>query len=180
VLEAATATGVEAYANEHLWSRIGMQASWDKDPSGNETTYANVIASCRDHARFGYLFLHGGAWAGGEQAVDAAWVSGALTPSQTHNRAYGFLWWLNGEAPAMDAFNEPWETMMVPFAPPDLFAARGFGNQFIDVVPSLDLVVVRMGPDPAGGSFDLVELIEDQHFEEHDAILEPILEAIVP
>src|SRR5262249_36457649 len=145
--------------------------------AGNPTAYANVLASCRDHARLGYLYLHGGVWAG-EQVVSTGYVTASLTPSQSMNRAYGYLWWLNAETPAVDAMMEPWPGLMGPFAPKDLFAARGFGNQFIDVIPSLDLMVVRFGADPLG-AFDVAQLATDQRFETHDAILKPILDAVV-
>ncbi len=174
----ATGETLEQYAEEHLWSKIGQHATWAHDPAGNDTAYANVLTSCRDHARLGYLYLHGGAWAG-EQIVPSSYVTAALTPSQPLNRAYGFLFWLNGGVPAEDAMNEPWPGMMVPFAPPDLFAARGFGNQFIDVIPSLDLMVVRFGTDPMT-NFDLGELITDSKFQKHDEILAPILAAVTP
>ena len=72
---------------------------------------------------------------------------------------------------------EPWPGTMVPFAPDDLFAARGFGNQFIDVIPSLDLVVVRFGVDPLA-SFDVAALAADSRFTLHDQILQPILAAL--
>jgi hypothetical protein len=71
----------------------------------------------------------------------------------------------------------PWPGRMVPFAPTDLFAARGFGNQFIDVIPSLGLVVVRFGPDPLG-KLDLAALATDQHFATHDQILAAVLAAL--
>jgi CubicO group peptidase (beta-lactamase class C family) len=177
VFRAATGMTIEAYAEQHLWSRIGMNASWAHDPSGNPTAYASVMASCRDHARFGYLYLHGGQWKD-EQVVPAAHVVDTLTPSQPHNRAYGLLVWLNGQLPALDTFGDPKEGTLVPFAPDDLFALRGFGNQFIDVIPSLDMLVVRFGPDPMS-NFDLQTLIDDQRFETHDMILEPVLDAVV-
>jgi CubicO group peptidase (beta-lactamase class C family) len=173
----ATGHTIEEYAQEHLWSKLGMKATWKHDGADQPTAYANVLASCRDHARLGYLYLHGGRWAT-EQVVSPGWVTESLTPSQPMNRAYGYLWWLNGETPALDAMSEAWPSRMVPFAPPDLFAARGFGNQFIDVIPSLDLVVVRFGPDPAG-TLDIPGLFTDQKFAKHDAILAPILAAVV-
>ncbi len=176
VFRAATGGTIEEYARLHLWSKLGSDASWKHDPSGNPTTYANVLASCRDHARLGYLYLHGGRWAG-EQIVPSAFVAATLTPSQTVNRAYGYLWWLNAETPAQDAMSAAWPGRMVPFAPRDLFAARGFGNQFIDVIPSLDLLVVRFGQDPMG-KFDPATLAVDSRFERHDKILEPVLGAI--
>jgi len=179
VLKNATGMTIEAYADAHLWSRIGMAGSWEHDRSENPTAYANALATCRDHARFGYLYLRGGRWAGGDQVVPSAWVSQALTPSQEFNRAYGFLFWLNGQTPAMSSLNEEKDEELVPFAPDDLFAARGFGNQFIDVIPSLDLIVVRFGADPLGG-FDPEALIDDARFDQHDEILRPVLEAVSP
>jgi CubicO group peptidase (beta-lactamase class C family) len=172
----ATGKTIEQYAELHLWSKLGMVASWAHDPAGNPTAYASVLASCRDQARFGYLYLHGGRWAG-EQVVPSTFVTQALTPSQTLNRAYGFLFWLNAGTPAVDAMMEPWPGRMVPFAPEDHFAARGFGNQFIDVFPSLDLIVVRFGPDPLT-KFDLAAFTSDQRFEAHDAMVQPVLEAV--
>lgn len=179
VLKNATGMTIEAYAEEHLWSRIGMAGSWERDPSENPTAYANALATCRDHARFAYLYLRGGRWAGGAEVVPPAWVGQALSPSQEFNRAYGYLFWLNGQTPAMTSLNEAKDEELVPFAPDDLFAARGFGNQFIDVIPSLDLVVVRFGADPVT-EFDPQALADDARFDQHDEILRPILEAIQP
>jgi hypothetical protein len=73
---------------------------------------------------------------------------------------------------------QPWPDRMVPFAPKDLFAARGFGNQFVDVIPSLDLMVVRFGADPLAGA-DLIALASDARFTKHDEILRPVLDAVV-
>jgi CubicO group peptidase (beta-lactamase class C family) len=187
VFENATGMQLDQYAETYLWSRIGMtSAHWAHDASGSVTAYANVLATCRDHARLGYLFLHEGSWAG-QEVVSSAYVAATITPSQTMNEAYGYLWWLNAGTPAEDAMMQPWPGLMVPFAPTDLFAARGFGNQFIDVIPSLDLIVVRFGQDPLGhdadggevlGDFNLAGLIEDSKFATHDAILQPILAAM--
>jgi CubicO group peptidase (beta-lactamase class C family) len=176
VIRGATGEAMDAYAEEHLWSKIGMHATWDHDAAGDPTAYANVLATCRDHARFGYLYLHGGRWAG-EQVVPSAYVAESTSPSQNINRAYGYLFWVNGQIPAEDAMMESWPGWMSPEAPADLFAARGFGNQFIDVIPSLDMVVVRFGEDPMA-SFDLAALTTDARFSTHDEILAPILAAV--
>src|SRR5439155_26064010 len=117
-------------------------------------------------------------WAA-EQVLSESFVAEATAPSQPFNRAYGLLFWLNGHTPALDAMMEPWPGTMVPFAPDDLFAARGFGNQFIDVIPSLDLVVVRFGSDPMS-KFDLAALTADSKFGKHDEIMKPILAAVKP
>ncbi len=179
VIRNATGKTLDAYADEVLWSRIGMAGSWARDPSENPTAYANALATCRDHARFGYLYLRGGEWAGGAQVVPPTYLAQALTPSQDFNRAYGYLFWLNGQTPAIDALNNAKDGELVPYAPDDFFAARGFGNQFIDVIPSLDLVVVRFGADPMT-DFDPQALIDDARFDQHDDILRPILEGLTP
>ena len=80
--------------------------------------------------------------------------------------------------PAIDPMMEPLPGRLSPNAPTDLFGARGFGNQFIDVLPSLDLMVVRFGTDPLN-PFDAAELFDDARFAKHDAILEAVLDAIV-
>lgn len=173
VIRSATGKPMDDYARDNLWSKIGSKAKWDKDLTGHPTAYANVLATCKDHARLGYLYLHGGKWKN-EQVVSQAWVKATTTPSQSINKAYGYLWWLNGGVPTEDAMNEPWPGQMVVDAPHDLFAARGFGNQFIDVIPSLDMIVVRFGADPVN-MFDLPTLLADSKFELHDKILAPIL-----
>jgi CubicO group peptidase (beta-lactamase class C family) len=117
--------------------------------------------------------LHDGQWKT-EQVISKAWVKASTTPSQSINQAYGYLWWVNGATPAEDAMNEAWPGQMVANAPPDLFAARGFGNQFIDVIPSLDMIVVRFGEDPLA-KFDVPTLMADSKFGLHDQILAPIL-----
>ena len=106
-----------------------------------------------------------------------SWIQESLTPSQPVNRAYGWLWWLNAETPALSAMMEPWPDRMSPVLPPDAFAARGFGNQFIDVIPSLDMVVVRFAADPVS-TFDVGALFEDGRFDEHEAIMGTVVAAV--
>lgn len=177
LFRAATGMDMEAYANAHLWSRIGMSAtSWAKDPSGQPTAYASVMASCRDHARFGYLYRHAGAWKG-EAIVPASWVSASLTPSQSVNRAYGFLWWLHGETPAIGALGDAYDGQLSAVSPGDAFLARGFGSQFIEVIPSQELLIVRFGKDPVVG-LDFQALFDDQNVDIHDAVVGAVLDAL--
>jgi CubicO group peptidase (beta-lactamase class C family) len=128
-------TGMQAgdYAYYHLWSQIGMHnASWMTDRVGNTLTYQSVIASAREFAKFGYLYLRQGEW-DGVQIVSRDWVLESTQPSHFRNSFYGYLWWLN-------IGNGMW-----PDAPADAFAAMGANDKRIFVVPSLDLVAVRLG-----------------------------------
>ena len=182
LFRAATGTSIEDYARTHLWSKIGMTATWGHDLFNHPTTYANVLATCRDHARLGYLYLHHGRWKD-EQVVPANWIAAATTPSQAFNRGYGYLWWLNGQGPTISSTGSQSATELYDYTPADLFAARGFGGQFIDVIPSLDMVVVRFGKDPTAiTSTDpaviAAALIADETTDRHRSILVPILAAV--
>jgi len=148
VLERATGTDMAAFAQRELFEPLGMTAEIRRDAAGNPLAFMGVQASCRDLARFGYLFLRGGRW-GDDQLVPAAWVEQATRSSQDLEPQYGLLWWVN---PPQDP---SW-----PSLPPDAFVAHGLGGQIVLVVPSWDLVVTRMGmgeSEQAGGRGDLVD-----------------------
>ncbi len=81
-----------------------------------------------DMARFGYLWLRGGAWAG-RQIVPAAYVKAALAPSE-HGPDYGYLWWLNTKGKNF------------PGLPATAYGALGAGSNTITVSPDHELVVV--------------------------------------
>jgi CubicO group peptidase (beta-lactamase class C family) len=181
--------GVRAddYAREHLWEPIGMDAQWLTDPTGNPAMYMNVIASCRDHARFGYLMLRRGCW-DGEQVVPAAWVDEASAASQELNRGYGFYFWRGAGDPTLDLVDSsPLDRgALHPGAPEDAFCAVGLGSQFIEVVPSQDLVVVRMGhaavEELEGDAFPILEIFEllgEGEQTVHDEIVQRVFAAIV-
>jgi CubicO group peptidase (beta-lactamase class C family) len=165
VLKKATGMDASAYAKQKLLDPIGMTHSeLKKDASGGSLTFMGLSSTCRDMARFGYLMLHDGAWAG-KQVVPASWVDAATGhSSQPLNAAYGYLWWLNRRGPIASPLQpttgetggDQKDGQLVPGAPEDMFFALGFGNQIISVDPGSDTVVVRLGPGraPAGsGTF---------------------------
>lgn len=179
--------GVRAddYAAEHLWGPIGMDAEWMTDMAGNPAMYMNVVATCRDHARFGYLLQQRGCWAG-EQVVPQAWVDEMTAPSQSMNDAYGYYLWRGAGDPALDLVDSsPLDRgALHPDAPEDSFCAVGLGGQVIEVVPSLDLVIVRMGraavEDLEGNPFpilEIFELLDEGQQDIHDGVVQRVLAA---
>ena len=133
VLRNATGLQPHQYARQHLWDRIGMwDAWWYTDGAGNTLTYQSVVASAQEFAKFGHLYNRDGWW-DGEEVVPTWWVHESTQPSQLGNIYYGHLWWLNTGGTA-------W-----PDVPADAFAAMGLYERRIYVVPSLDLVAVRLG-----------------------------------
>ncbi len=154
VLQEATGMSALEFAQEVLLGPIGASdVRWNSDSSGRTTTYAGLQATAVDYARFGYLFLNGGVW-DGEQLVPAEWVeltTRALDPCADW---YRYLWHVN--MPVRLGIQDPsCPTMFCPpteFAnvPPDGFFAEGVNGQFVFVVPSADLVVVRLATDSPG------------------------------
>ncbi len=148
VLNRATGMDVADYAQQMLFDPLGMASSFGRDRAGNPTTFSNAECSCRDLARFGYLYLRGGRWAGGRQIVPEEWVEASVRPSTPLNSAYGYLWWLNREgdwiAPSSSGHLEG-EGKPMPNLPENVYRASGAFNQIIFVDPDLDVVFTRIG-----------------------------------
>ena len=104
-----------------------------------------VVTTARDLARMGLLMLTGGVWRG-QRLVNEDVMALAFDSSQSMNPAYGLLWWVNGKRSWDDWTNTGMRTgSFIPAAPDDLIAARGIGDRKIYVVPSVGLVVTRLG-----------------------------------
>ena len=129
-----------AFPYTHLFYKIGMYHTLlEPDASGTFVGSSFVQASARDYARFGLLYLNDGV-VNGERILPEGWVKRTITPVPVNKlKNYGYQFWLNGLDPADLSKRE------FPSAPPDLFYADGFGGQRIYIIPSLQLVVVRMG-----------------------------------
>lgn len=130
-----------------LFNRIGMRtAVMEPDFSGTYVGSSYCFASPRDWARFGLLYLHDGLWMG-ERILPEGWVDYSTEPARQSEGQYGAQIWLNegGELPA---------------APRDMFSFNGFQGQRVFVLPSHDLVIVRMGLS-ADGTFDFNAMVRD-------------------
>jgi CubicO group peptidase (beta-lactamase class C family) len=112
---------------------------WEPDASGTFVGSSYLYATARDYARFGLLYLHNGNWLG-KQILPDGWVSYTTSPARGSDGKYGALLWLNlaGEYPGV---------------PADLFYCDGYDGQYIFIIPSKQLVVVRTGCSP-NDSFD--------------------------
>jgi CubicO group peptidase (beta-lactamase class C family) len=129
IIKAATGMQIDQYAKQKLFDPIGIQdATWMKDAKGQPMTYCCIMDTARDFARFGYLFLRKGQWED-QQIVPVDWVETSTQPSQTENINYGYYWWLYD----------------FPDIPTDMYAGMGMGTKRIYVIPSLDIVAVRLG-----------------------------------
>jgi CubicO group peptidase (beta-lactamase class C family) len=123
-----------------LFQKIGMNSIvWEPDASGTLVGSTYLYASARDYVRFGLLYLHNGYWFG-EQLFPENWVAYTTTPVMDSEGNYGSHFWLN-------------QSNEFPGCPADLFYCEGYDGQFIFIIPSKQLVVVRTGCSP-NNSFD--------------------------
>ena len=158
VIARATGEPFEDFAQRNLLGPLGMtDTGWvtgvGQGAGGPTTNYYSARCSARDLARFGLFAQRGGQWAD-KQIVSAAYLRAATSPSQDLNPAYGYLWWNNakpGHGAGVGAGGAEASGYRFEGSPRDTFAAMGAGGQVVMVVPSLDLVVVRQGQNPAGG-----------------------------
>ena len=137
-----TGQEMSACLEERILDPIGIEGlSWDvQGGSGfigpHTNAHTGIHVSARELARFGYLALHGGAWQG-RQLIPRWWMELATRPSQDLNPAYGYTWWTNASG------------TLWPSVPHDAFALEGYRANACWVVPSLDLVVARVGSGPS-------------------------------
>lgn len=146
VLEGATGQNLNTYIFSNLTSTTGLTGLFV------QLGYNNVFLSrARSMARFGLLAQNGGTWNGTPILTDEAYFTAMTTPSQALNPAYGYLWWLNGQANyLLPGVQIQLPGPLMPDAPSDIYAAMGKNGQIINVSPSTGLVVVRMGNLPDG------------------------------
>lgn len=145
VLNAATGMDVADYAEQRLFEPLGMSSSYGRDRAGNPVTYADVSASCRDLARFGYLYLRGGRWSDNQQIVSEDWVEECVQPSTPLNVAYGYMWWLNRDGHWVESLHEEGDGKLLPGLPENVFRASGAFNQIIFIDPGTGIVFTRIG-----------------------------------
>ena len=152
VVAASSNQTFENYFNAKLKNKIGMDGFWNFG-----TIFTIYHSNTRSMARFGLLFLNKGKWKN-EQIINETYLNEAISTSQNINPSYGYLWWLNGKSKYMVPGSQTvYPTALVPNAPADMYAAMGAEDQRIYVIPSKNMVVIRMGDasDPQNPNFAL-------------------------
>jgi CubicO group peptidase (beta-lactamase class C family) len=144
IITNATGLNFKQYCKQKIQDKIGMNGSW------STLLDVNIFSSTtRSMARFGLLALNEGEW-NGETIYPKEYHELMTNSSQDLNKAYGYLWWLNGKESLLGTTNQTIiNGPLIPNGPDDMFCALGAQDQKIYVIPSKNMVVVRCG-DPAG------------------------------
>jgi CubicO group peptidase (beta-lactamase class C family) len=143
------------FARQELFEPLGMRnVTLEFDASGNAEGSSQLLASARDWARFGQPYLNDG-MAGGKRILPEGWVKYSATPTPSAWVGQGAGFWTN----LGDSFGATYRTERG--WPRDAFFAKGTIGQYVIIVPSERLVIVRLGRSPnwppeADGVFDLV------------------------
>ncbi len=134
------------YPLERLFGPLGMRtAVLEPDASGTFAGSSFLYASARDFARLGLLYLHDGVWEG-TRLLPEGWVAYSLTPTKlSPGGEYGAHFWLK--------LPEPLAGSKLPM-PDDAYYMLGHDQQVVAVVPSHDLVIVRLGLTREDGDWD--------------------------
>jgi CubicO group peptidase (beta-lactamase class C family) len=133
-----------------LFKALGMDHTVaETDWRGNYILSSQVWTTARDLATFGQLYLDDGKLSDGTRILPEGWVEYVSTPSGPQPEGafgYGAGFWLLNRSEGV---------------PPDTFAAFGNRGQYVVIVPSRNIVIVRRGEDPVGARFDVAGFTRD-------------------
>ncbi len=140
-----------AFPFERVLDRIGMaHTTLETDWGGDFVMSSQVWTTARDLARLGLLYLNDGEW-NGQRVLPEGWANTVATPAPSQPPegypGYGAQFWLFGPAHGL---------------PEGTYAAQGHRGQYVFIVPSRNVVVVRRGFDESGGQrFAVAQFVRD-------------------
>jgi CubicO group peptidase (beta-lactamase class C family) len=135
-----------AYPHTRLFQKLGMNSAvLEADASGTYVGSSFMYATARDWAKFGQLYLQDGVW-NGERILPEGWVAYSSTETPHSDGTYAAHFWL--------AHND------AEF-PKDGFMAEGFEGQTVAIIPSQNLVIVRLGLTHGDAVYDDVAFVKN-------------------
>jgi len=133
-----------------FFQKLGMTRTYaETDWQGNYILSSQVWSTAHDLARLGQLYLNDGKLRDGTRVLPEGWVKYVSTPAGPQPDGpfgYGAGFWLLNKSDGV---------------PPDTFAAFGNRGQYVVIVPSRNVVIVRRGEDPVGARFDIAAFTRD-------------------
>ena len=129
----------QEFVVEHLLDPIGApDVILTYDNAGYFLGGSHVYATAREYARLGYLYLRDGVW-DGQRILPQGWVDFSRTPAPAENNGnHGAHFWLNLEG-------RGWQPKMLPGGPESAFVMSGNEGQYVFILPTHDMVFVRLG-----------------------------------
>ncbi|CAN5754476.1 serine hydrolase [soil metagenome] len=144
-----------AFPYEQLLYKLGMYNTiLEPDASGTFVGSSYSYGVARDWARFGLLYLNDGVY-NGVRLLPEGWVKQTVTPAEAAGMGeYGYQFWLNAGSK-----NDP-SKRLYPHCPTDMFLCDGYEGQHVFIIPSKNLVIVRLGLTQHG-NFDADKFVSE-------------------
>ena len=146
----AIAQWLDYYPPHEFFAKLGMEHTVaETDIRGDYILSSQVWSTAGDLARLGQLYLNDGVLPSGERILPEGWRDYVSTPSGPQPDGpfgYGAGFWLMNKSDGV---------------PADTFAAFGNRGQYVVIVPSRQVVIVRRGEDPVGARFDIAAFTRD-------------------
>ncbi len=133
-----------AFARDEIYAPIGAASiTMEPDASGTPIGSSYVYATARDWARLGELYLRGGVW-GTKRILPEGWPDYVAIPATASDNQYGAYFWLNRDGkPAREGATT--RARFVPGLPEDAYFMSGHEGQFVFIIPSKNMMIVRTG-----------------------------------
>lgn len=143
------------FPHEQLFEPLGMSSAViESDAEGTMVGSSYMYATARDWARFGLFTLQNGRWRG-RQILPKDWMEYCLKPVVASRGYYGAQFWIN-----TGPKDDPWKRQYARL-PQDTYLCRGFNGQYVVMVPSKQLVLVRMGQTKRKTAFSIQNFVND-------------------
>ena len=155
ILQRATGMQVDAFAERYLFEPLGIAVSeWAEALNGPEQmahTAGGLRLRARDLAKIASLYLNGGSW-NKQQIIPEEWIQLSITPHVRSSDAlhYGYQWWVS----LLQMNEDSPQAMRIAFG-------RGFGGQYVLIIPDLQLLVVVLGGNYEAAGNLSIRLIND-------------------
>lgn len=129
------------FPHRRIFSKLGMSTvQMEPDANGTYVGSSFMYASARDWAKLGLLYINDGMYQG-QQILPPGWVKYSSTPTQASNGEYAAQFWIDIRKHGL---------------PQDAILMNGHDGQFVLIIPSQNLVIVRLGWTSPGKQFDQI------------------------
>ena len=160
ILEKTSGLSINELSSEWLFDKLQMNETfWKERKKGRmgfpkDSAKYGLVTTAKDLLKFGEFILNGGEVGTNHVISDIDFFDDTFSKSQNMNEAYGYLWWLNNSKTHMTWEKELSSGNLFSHAPKDAILALGLGSRVLAIVPSEELVLVRLGSFPDDKNFN--------------------------
>ena len=160
VLEKTSGLQINDLSSQWLFRELKMKETfWKERKKGlmgfpKDSAKYGLVTTAKDLLKFGEFILNGGEIGTNHIISDIDFFDDSFSKSQNLNEAYGYLWWLNNSTSFMTWDKDLSSGNLFPKAPKETILALGAGNRVLAIVPSKEMVLVRLGSFPNDPNFN--------------------------